>query len=138
MSPVFSWTIRTWDLKSTCTKDEKFGLIKYRLELLLYLLIYVFYHKKVKTFSAIKVEHLAGVKNLTIERTYICETSSFGRKVSRRKAVLLLVFSLSVADYEETKGFWQNFFYIKMIMKALGTFWTILKACRPFFNDLWP
>ena len=41
----------------------------------------------------------------TIERTYNCETSSFGRKVSRRKAVLLLVFSLSVADYEETKGF---------------------------------
>ena len=40
-----------------------------------------------------------------IERRYICETSSFGRKVRRRKAVLLLGFSDSVADYEETKGF---------------------------------
>ena len=40
-----------------------------------------------------------------LERRYICETSSFGRKVRRRKAVLLLGFSDSVADYEETKGF---------------------------------
>ena len=45
------------------------------------------------------------VAYIHIERTYNCETSSFGRKVSRRKAVLLLVFSCSVADYEKPKGF---------------------------------
>ena len=31
------------------------------------------------------------------------------------------------------KGF-DQFFHIKMIMKALGTFWTILIACRDFFG----
>ena len=76
--------------------------------------------------------------SLDIERFYISETLSFGRKMSRRKPVLLLGFSSSVADYEETKGFWLNFFYIKIIIEAKATFWTILEACRHFFNDLWP
>ena len=79
-----------------------------------------------------------------IERTYICETSSFGRKVSRRKAVLLLGFSCSVAFYNKTMGFfnrlilyqinYEGFRYLVNDFKGLPTFFQWFMALSSWKN----
>ena len=81
---------------------------------------------------------------LPIERTYICETSSFGRKVSRRKAVLLLGFSCSVAFYNKTMGFfnrlilyqinYEGFRYLVNDFKGLPTFFQWFMALSSWKN----
>ena len=54
--------------------------------------------------------------------------------MSRRKAVLLLVFSCSVADYEETKGFWQNFFLYQNDYEGLRYILNDFKSLPTFFQ----
>ena len=83
---------------------------------------------------------------ITIERTYICETSSFGRKVSRRKAVLLLGFSCSVAFYNKTMGFfnrlilyqinYEGFKYLVNNFKGLPTFFQWFMALSSWKNGV--
>ena len=80
----------------------------------------------------------------TIERSYICETSSFGRKVSRRRAVLLLGFSCSVAFYNKTMGFfnrlilyqinYEGFRYLVNDFKGLPTFFQWFMALSSWKN----
>ena len=79
------------------------------------------------------VDGLSTISNI-IERFYISETPSFGRKMSRRNPVLLLGFSCSVADYEETKGFWQNFFLYQTDYEGLSYLLNDFKSLPTFFQ----
>ena len=73
-----------------------------------YILLYVLKNPIKLLNLFLKLKDYQNINMFRIERKYNCETSSFGRKVRRRNAVMLLGFSCSVADYEETKGFWTS------------------------------